>query len=248
MDNRLREAFAVVTAEDELLEKTRRALFKKTRGYAAHPVRRAAVWAAALASFLLFVGLSAGLFFMPVSAISIDVNPSLELSVNRFDRVVAVEGCNEDGKALLEGLDLQFMDYAQALDTLLADQRMQAYLERGESLSIFVACDDQQRSCKMLATVEHCTGGRQNNVHCHAGGRAESEAAHQAGLSCGKYRVFLELQALDPTVTPEDVQNMSMREIRDRIAALSGKEPNMAGSGQGHHGAGHGCGHGKQSG
>ena len=28
----------------------------------------------------------------PVSAVSIDVNPSIELGVNRFDRVVAVEG------------------------------------------------------------------------------------------------------------------------------------------------------------
>ena len=48
------------------------------------------------------------------------------------------------------------------------------------------------------------------------------EAAHDCGLSYGKYRAYLELAALDPTVTPEEVQGMTMREIRDRIAALSG--------------------------
>lgn len=47
------------------------------------------------------------------------------------------------------------------------------------------------------------------------------EAAHEAGLSYGKYMAYLELQALDPDVTPQEVQGMNMREIRNRIEALT---------------------------
>ena len=66
----------------------------------------------------------------------------------------------------------------------------------------------------------------------------EAALAHEMGLSCGKYRAYQELLALDPDVEPEEVRNMSMKEIRQRIAELSGE--NFRGQGchgkGGHHG------------
>ena len=50
----------------------------------------------------------------------------------------------------------------------------------------------------------------------------EVEKAHESGLSYGKYKAFLELQKLDPTITVEEIQSMTMREIRERISQLSG--------------------------
>ena len=76
-------------------------------------------------------------------------------------------------------------------------------------------------------------------------------AAHAVGLSCGKYRAYLELHELDPSVTPADIQGMTMREIRDRIAALSGSSDEVqtqgtgVSAGNGHHGCGMGNGRGK---
>ena len=241
MEDRLRKAFAAVEVEEGLKEKTRATLLEKAQGRRARP-RRRAVCAVAMASLLLFVGVGTGVFFTPVSAISIDINPSIELGVNRFDQVVAVKGYNQVGQELLASIDLRFMDYSPALAALLADDRVQAYREQGESLSIFVACDDQQKGDEMLSKVETCAGGGPG-VHCLSGNWAESQAAQAAGLSCGKYRAFLELQALDPSAAPEDVQGLTMREIRERIAALSGGEvPASPGQGCGHHGGhGHAC-------
>lgn len=235
MRDRLQNAFAAVRAEDELKSKTLAALARpphRRRG-------RALAWAAACLVLLLGVG---GVFFMPVSAISFDINPSLELTVNLFDRVIGVEGYNEDGRELARNTRLLFADYSQALSALLADDTVRACLEQGASLSIFVTCDDERRSGEMLARVEACAGeGR--NVHCQAGNWAETAAAHEAGLPCGKYRAFLELQALDPAVTPEDVRGLTMREIRGRIAEISGEPFSGPGCGCGH-GMGHGGCHG----
>lgn len=65
-------------------------------------------------------------------------------------------------------------------------------------------------------------------------------------LSCGKYRAFLELQLLDPDITPEAVQNMTMREIRELINSLSVNSGTDTSSyrnqGHGHHGHGGGRG------
>ena len=52
----------------------------------------------------------------------------------------------------------------------------------------------------------------------------EVENAHEAGFSCGKYKVFLEIQELDPRITAKEVKNMSMKEMRDLLKELSGTD------------------------
>lgn len=230
MHDRLKEAFEAVHAEEALKEKTSQFLFQKTRGYEAkrRPLRRF-VPVMACCLLVLFLSLGAGwVYFTPVSAITIDINPSLELSINRFDRVLSVKGYNEDGHSLAEAVNVTFLKYEDALRQILDSADIQEHLRHEEPMSIVVISPDQQQSDKMLDTVRHCTQG-QHNVHCHAGNSEEAAAARAVGLSTGKYRAFLELQALDPSVTPEEIQGLTMREIRDRIAALS-KQKEPAGS------------------
>lgn len=248
MRDRLQNAFHYVQAEEELKAKTLAAIARKA------PLRRFRPLLLAAACFALLLGLSAGLvlFFTPVSTVSVDINPSLELSVNRFDRVIGVTPYNAEGEALNESTSLLFSDYSQAVRRLLAAPEMQAYLEKGESLSVFVACDDPQRTSRMLSDLEECTRG--SGAHCHAGSMEHSSEAHSAGLSCGKYAAYLEWRALDPSVTPEQVQEMTMREIRERIRELAGGNASASSSsesgGKGHgngkdHGSGTGHGKGK---
>ena len=68
--------------------------------------------------------------------------------------------------------------------------------------------------------MQSCTSGK-SNTYCYAARTEEVQAAHETGLSYGKYRAYLELQELD-TVTVEQIQTMTMREIRERIWELSG--------------------------
>ena len=50
----------------------------------------------------------------PVAYVSMDINPSVELGVNAFDKVVSVEAYNDDGKKILEGTDLRNYDIDNA--------------------------------------------------------------------------------------------------------------------------------------
>ena len=245
MRDRLREAFDSVHAEEALKAAALERVSQKIRAEEAK--RRPAPWGRRLApalACLLLVAAAAwggwGLWFTPTSLISIDINPSLELGVNRFDRVVSVRGFNEDGEALADSLDLGFLGYAEAVEQVLASPAVTGSLAGDGVLSIVVAGDDQAQCGRILADMEACTAGRRN-AYCWQAEPGEAEAAHEAGLSCGKYRAFQELQALDPSVTPEEVREMTMGEIRQRIRELSGgagdgpRQP-----GRGHHGAGHG--------
>lgn len=252
MRDELKTALDKVTADDALRQSTRAFLARQTGDFGAAKTRRhmARRFAAAFACLALVVAGGTGYwaYFSPTCAISIDINPSVELGVNRFDKVVSVEGIGDDGEALAETLDIRFLDYADALNALLADPTVEGYLSQDEVLSIAVAGENEAQADAILAQAETCAAGTRN-VYCHAADSAELEHAHEAGLSFGKYQAFLILQSLDPTVTAEDVQELTMRELHDRIAALDPEAALTLSGGYGHgNSAGNGYGAGNGTG
>lgn len=246
MNEKLKNAFDSIHAEADLKDSTREYLFCKTSGYT---VKRTSIQRnlMAVSACLMFIlaGLGVGYWvcFTPVSAISIDINPSIELNINRFDRVLSVESFHDDGRDLVSALDVRFMGYMDAIDQVLNNETITDCLAQDEVLSIMVVSLDGERQRVMLANVERCVAG-QNNVYCGAGNYEDVATAHTQGLSFGKYRAFLELQALDPGITPEDIQGWTMREIRDRIDKLSGTAQDGNRREPGRHGQGGGYGHG----
>ena len=251
MSNRIQEAFQHIHAEEELKNKTKAYLARRSQDSQRCKRRGARRLVPAVASLLLILLIGSGcwLYFRPTAVISIDINPSLELGINRFDKVVSVTGYNEDGQELAESLDIKYMDYDKAVRALLESQKITELLAQEEALSIGVGGSDQRQCERVLSAMESYTEGHANS-HCYSADLQELEDAHQAGLSYGKYQAFLELRELDPTVTVEEVQGMTMGEIRDRIAELSGpeREDGTDGDGSsketgGYHGKQNGHGH-----
>lgn len=249
MNRTCKELFGPITADEGLKERTKAFLAQQTRGYSRMEKRRRPAYALAACACLLLVLLGGSwLYFTPTAEISIDINPSLELGINRFDRVVSVDAFNEGGQALADTLDVKYKSYSQAIDQLLNHEDVAALLSGGEVMTITVIGSDGAQSASILSGVEACTAGH-HNTYCHAATSEEVAGAHESGLSCGKYRAFLELQQLDPDITPEAVQSMTMREIQDLIDSLRAESdvapsssPSWNGGGGGHHGQHHGNG------
>ncbi|MCI8637762.1 MAG: hypothetical protein HFG41_01100 [Coprococcus sp.] len=222
MNNGIKESFGSIHAEEELKNSTREFLVRKTRGYT-KAVRRksryhvcAAVCACLM--FLLFGG--RWLYFTPTAEISIDINPSIELSVNRFDRIIAVNGFNDAGREIMEALDIKHKTYTEAVGQIMDNEQVEALLSGNEIMTITVTGSDGKQSSKILSGLRACTNGHKN-THCYRASSEDASAAHEMGLSCGRYRAFQELVRLDPSITPEMVQDMTMREIQDLIDSLS---------------------------
>ena len=221
MSNRIKDAFASIHAEEALKTHTKAVLVEviQKRSRPRRSRRLVPVFACILFVILGFGGHQ--IYFTPTAAICIDINPSLELSINRFDRVISTSAYNEAGEALLALQDVRFLTCDEAVTRIL--ENADSYLSQGEAFSIGVVGEDQQQCDRLLSEVESCTSEHEN-AHCYSVGAAEKDAAEELGLSHGKYRAFLALQELDPSITPEAVENMSMQEIRDLIESLSGIE------------------------
>lgn len=224
VNDRIKEAFSGIRAEDELKEKTKRAVAGKI-GEAERrknvPRRRKPLYLSIAFCFaLLAVFGGYRLYFVPTSVISIDINPSVELDVNRFDRIVGVEGYNEDGEELSESADVMYMNYSSALDEILGSEAVTKCLAEGEYLSITVIPGDEAQGEAILSYASACTDG-QENAHCYSADREEVEHAHSLGLSYGKYRVYEEIVSCcgEDAVTAEEAGEMTMRQLRDYLAA-----------------------------
>ena len=221
MREQLKRALDNVHADQTLKEQTRDFLARRTRGYTARSnVRPARLAAAAACVLLLLTGAGGWACFTPTSTVSIDVNPSLELNVNRFDRVVSVTGVNQEGQALADTLDLTFLPCASAVEQVLDSPDLAGYLEEDPAVAITVVGDNTVQRDRLLSGVEDVTAQRQG-TYCCALDPDEAEQAQALGLSYGKYRAYLDLRQLDPDIAPEEVQQMSMREIRVLLASLA---------------------------
>lgn len=237
--------FGPVQAERELKERTLAFLAEKTGGYTkikagGHACR---LCAAACACLLLMILGGRWLYFAPTAEISIDINPSIEMDINRFDRVISVSDFNEDGRQLSHTLDVKYKSYTDAVEQILRNDAIAALLSENEVMTITVVGPDGRQAAEILSEIEACTAA-QRNTYCYFALSDEVSAAHEAGLSCGKYRAFLELQTLDPKITPEAVRGMTMREIRELMDSLSADGGNDALSGGWGGGRGHGGGRG----
>lgn len=246
MTERIRNAFDSIHAEEELKERTKDFLYNQTRGRRSRHSLHVRLAAAAVCVAMM-LGAAGWVYVTPVSAISLDINPSIELGINRFDRVVSVETYGDDGILPAKELAVKNMNYADAIDQILSNEKIAQLLEQNEQMEVTVVCESEKQRSRMLTRVEDCTADAEN-ISCHAGSSHEAEEAHHVGLSVGKYRAYQELLALDPYVSVEEVQALSMRELRELIRDLSGgagngNGGNGAGNGNGGNGAGAGNGH-----
>lgn len=236
MDERIRRAFGAVRADEDLKRKTLDALERRTRPAPRRPL------AAALAALALAVLTAAGglAYATPAAAVSVDADASVELAVNAFGRVVGVTCYDEAAQAAVDATPVLHHHWTQAA-AALSDA-----LSGTDGATVTVSADSGH--CERLLSDGGAAG-----LTCYALDPETAQAARDAGLSLGKYRAYLTLSALDPTVTQDEAGEMTMGELQRCIDACEGHgsgqgqtagETAAVGQGYGgHHGQGHGHGH-----
>ena len=232
MKNKIHEAFQQIHAEESLKTDTKIFLQEKRKTLSRKkPVRYRYIALASFCLFFLLIGFGGWrLYFTPTAAISIDINPSLELSVNRFNKVLSIKGYNIDGKQLADSLHLKYMDYEEAVDKIVQSQEIKDLLSDDEVLTFTVSGKNNQQRKQIFSNIN--TSAKKNeNTYCYMADEKDTEEAHHLGLSTGRYQALLKLQSLGSDLTAEDVKNMTMKEIHDLIHSLSGEDTS---SGQHH--------------
>lgn len=176
-------------------------------------------------------------FLRPVAYVGIDVNPSVELTLNRFGIVVGTCALNDDGQRALDEAPCMWRAFDDAARDL--DGAMRAIAGEGAVVEVSIDCDNENRYATLAAQSDDCFGCN-GEAHCDRTNAEERQAAHDSGMGVAKYRAYQALQEAGIDISAEECASMSMRELRDMLA----KSGIDASEGEGEH-AGTGNGQGK---
>ena len=240
MKNKIRDAFGQIHATEQMKAHVYSRLLQQMER---NKRRRVPVRSLAAAFVLLFLCLGSGFYLWeaPVSYVSMDVNPSIELTLNRFDFVTHVESKNQEGALLLSHLRLDGKSYLKAVELLMESELMQSYLSKDAALTFTVASPKAE---EILEGLKACTASTQYHGTCVQTDMETVQAAHHCGVSIGKYQIFLSLSAYDSSLTLEDCEAMTMHQLRELLYQYEKNsgvviEPEVEDQ-NGHHGGYHG--------
>ena len=81
-----------------------------------------------------------------LAVVDIDVNPSIELSINGKEKVVEATAVNEDGKAILDDMDLKGSDVKTACNAIVGSMLTKGYLnDKSNSILLSISSGDQAK-------------------------------------------------------------------------------------------------------
>lgn len=219
MGDVLKDAFKQIQAEEALKNRTKQIIREKRKESFIKRRSFRALTAICLC-FICILVVGNWVYFTPTSEINIDINPSLNLGVNRFDEVVTVDGLNEDGRDFSSQLNIKYKNYEDAIEQILANEEIETLLADDNVIVITVTGSDKAQSAQIYQGVE-THSAHYENARCRQISSDDAKVAHDLGLSYGKYQAYLQLQELDASFTPEELQGMTMKEIQDLIDKLS---------------------------
>ena len=183
---------------------------------------------AAAAALALVIGLGAGTGFYlrnqaVAATVSLDVNPSVELSVNRNDRVLNVNANNEDGKTIIGDMDLTGSDLDVAVNAIVGSMVRNGYLnELANSVLVSVDSKDaaagtalQEKLAQEISVIlegDHFSGA----VISQTVEKSENltNQAQEHHISVGKASLIQQIIDQDSRYTFEELASRSINELK----------------------------------
>lgn len=167
------------------------------------------------------------------SVIGIDVNPSVELSVNKRNKVLEAEALNEDARQIMEGMDLEGVDLNVAVNAVIGSMVTHGYLDDLDNAILVTVSNDSIKKATSLRTsvvndIQDTLEEKQVKAVVYDQQVIEEEEvkelAKEYGISYGKAYFLKELIEQNSSLTMEDMEKLApltMEEIAGEITERS---------------------------
>ena len=189
--------------------------------------------AACLAVMLLGGG---GVFYQRANAVasvvSLDVNPSIELKVNRSEKVLACTPLNEDAKAILadmsNGADLKGAKLDVAVNAIVGSLVRNGYLDSiSSAIMISVEDKDTARAEKLQRELTSTVDGVLQTSEAKAAVLTQTltqdagreQQARENSISTGKAALVNCVLAINPSLRFDALAKLSVEELKDLAEA-----------------------------
>ena len=193
-------------------------------------------WTSLIAACLAVMLLGGGLFYQRANAVasvvSLDVNPSIELKVNRSEKVLVCTPLNEDAKAILadmgNGADLKGAKLDVAVNAIVGSLVRNGYLDSiSSAIMISVEDKDTTRAEKLQRELTSTVDGVLQTSESRASVLTQTltqdagltQQARENSISTGKAALVNRVLALNPALKFDALAKLSVEELKDLAEA-----------------------------
>ena len=193
-------------------------------------------WTSLIAACLAVMLLGGGLFYQRANAVasvvSLDVNPSIELKVNRSEKVLVCTPLNEDAKAILadmsNGADLKGAKLDVAVNAIVGSLVRNGYLDSiSSAIMISVEDKDTARAEKLQRELTSAVDGVLQTSEAKAAvltqtltqDAAREQQARENNISTGKAALVNCVLAINPSLKFDALARLSVEELKDLAEA-----------------------------
>lgn len=192
------------------------------------PKKRWGPLAAAACLALVLVGGGGGYYYYSAnnavaSLVSLDVNPSIQLEVNKNEKVLSATPMNDDGAEILADMDLKGTQADVAMYAIIGSLLQHGYVdELANSILITVEDNDQARGEKLQQELTAQADAALASAQVNGAVLAQtlqyseelSQKAQEYGISTGKAALIQAIVAgSNNTKTFEDLVGLSINEL-----------------------------------
>ncbi|TAH60957.1 MAG: anti-sigma factor domain-containing protein [Methanosarcina mazei] len=180
------------------------------------------------ACFMACIFLSTGVYAYctPYSYVSVDINPSLSLSLNRFERVIEVNPLTEDAVDFIKDTkSLKNQNIDAALSEIIKTASDKGYIdeETEDEIVVIVSAKNPKQEKKLEETVAKTAEKELSKVNKSSGVTVEKtdvknyKTAVSQKVSPGRKVLEENLKKVMPEVKDEEVKDMSVKEVANLI-------------------------------
>jgi len=179
---------------------------------------------------LLIVAVGFGTYYylyqVTNSYVMIDINPSIELEVNRMDQVINVTGLNEDGIILLADLELVGLSTEEASTIIVDNATDMGYIDEfsiENEIVVTAYCDDdkvaEELELKIQEKLEKHLGEEKipAQVMTRSIYQEKKALAEEKEVSLGKYLYIEKVAGMNSELDKEKLYDMSIKDINSEF-------------------------------
>lgn len=160
------------------------------------------------------------------SYITIDVNPSMEFTLNKNDQVISATAYNAEAEDILKNLLYENQVYQKVLQELMNNDQYKEYLSDDANIQISIYSKDIQKCSELEKNIDLFM--KTNNMSEHYESICIDEQIHHQAEEChvssGRYILIRDIIDFNSSYTIEELEDKSITELKELYKVLTNQD------------------------
>lgn len=194
---------------------------------------KACAVAACAAAVFIFCTAGYHSYFTTEAYLSIDINPSIQLEVNRFERVISAEAFNDEGNMILDSIRLKNGNIKTAIEKIIDAAKENGYITESDNGVILDISSEKTDIIDKVASIIEEYADKNVDIVVEQSTSEDVETAKSLNVSIGRAKALREYSELFGGAVEENQESLkesSVKELHEKNQQKSEEKTDNKGS------------------